>query len=341
MPADAAQHSPQAPRTTWVFNACQLGVVLRAVLCVQIALAVGAAFHSADGLAWLTHLALLTAAALPATAAWLLLCCALRRGPLAPRAPSVPWQYALVIALGAAAGGLASAVWVLVSLGQAAYVASSVAGALLAALVLAAWVMRSKGSAPAETAARLAQLQSRIRPHFLFNTLNTAIALVRANPRQAQTLLEDLSDLFRHALLDHGAQGAAVTLGEEIALAKRYLAIEQLRFGPRLQVQWDVDARADAARVPALLLQPLVENAVRHGVEPSETGACVHITTQCRGGMVQLRLRNPVPAGQGVQGAGLALRNVRERLLLMHDVQAQFDSGMRDGLFEVRMEFAL
>ena len=100
------------------------------------------------------------------------------------------------------------------------------------AILVAALVLRAKGMTPAATSARLAELQSRIRPHFLFNSLNSAIALVRAEPAKAETLLEDLSDLFRHALVD---QGESVTLGDEIALARRYLAIEQVRFGERLQ----------------------------------------------------------------------------------------------------------
>ena len=195
--------------------------------------------------------------------------------------------------------------------------------------------MRAKGRTPADTAARLTELQSRIRPHFLFNTLNSAIALVRAEPAKAEALLEDLSDLFRHALID---QGPSVTLADEISLARRYLAIEQVRFGERLHVQWDLDAKADGARLPPLLLQPLVENAVRHGVEPSETGADVKISTQRRGSVVVIKVTNTVPAGQGERGHGVALRNVRDRLALLHDVQGQFRSALKDGVYQVRME---
>ncbi len=205
----------------------------------------------------------------------------------------------------------------------------------MGAALVAALVMRAKGRAPAATTARLSELQSRIRPHFLFNTLNSAIALVRAEPAKAETLLEDLSDLFRHALID---QGESVSLSDEIALAQRYLAIEQVRFGERLQVEWALDPAAGKASVPPLVLQPLVENAVRHGVEPSESGATVRISTQRRGSVVVIKVTNTVPAGSGAPGHGVALDNVRDRLRLLHDVQGQFRSALVDGVYQVRIE---
>jgi two-component system sensor histidine kinase AlgZ len=172
----------------------------------------------------------------------------------------------------------------------------------------------------------------------LFNTLNSAIALVRAEPAKAEALLEDLSDLFRQALKD---SGDPVRLAEEINLAQRYLDIEKVRFGDRLRVQWALDPAADDAKLPPLLLQPLVENAVRHGVEPSAQGADVRISTQRRGSTVVIKVTNTVPNGQGKAGQGLALRNVRERLALLHDVQSQFRSGLKAGVFQVRMEVPL
>jgi two-component system sensor histidine kinase AlgZ len=223
-------------------------------------------------------------------------------------------------------------------LAPAPWAASAAAGALLSAVLVAGLVWRAKARMPAATTARLAELQSRIRPHFLFNTLNSAIALVRAEPAKAESVLEDLSELFRHALAD---ATESVTLGQEIALAQRYLAIEQIRFGDRLQVQWNLDPQANAAKLPPLLLQPLVENAVRHGVEPSAVGAQVKISTVCRGSRVVLKVTNSTPAGVGERGHGLALANVRERLALLHDVQAQFKTVFRDGMFQVRLEIPL
>jgi len=321
---------------TLVFDACQTGVVLRAVLFVEVCAGVGVVFASQDPLDWVIRLAMVTGGLLPATLAWLVVACLSKR-VLARQVPVL--QYAAAVALGAAAGlyGCAMLAWAGLLIGPP-WVASACSGALVSSILVAALVMRSKGQMPAHTSARLAELQSRIRPHFLFNTLNSAIALVRAEPAKAEALLEDLSDLFREALKD---SGEPVRLADEIQLAQRYLAIEQVRFGERLRVQWALDPAADDAKLPPLLLQPLVENAVRHGVEPSALGADVRISTQRRGSMVVIKVTNTVPNGQGEQGQGLALRNVRERLALLHDVQGQFRSGLKDGVYQVRIEVPL
>ncbi|MBL8337072.1 MAG: histidine kinase [Rhodoferax sp.] len=329
---DPGAPAPEGCRAL-VFDACQLGVVLRAVLFVEVVGAIGAMFGAATPLDWLLRLAVLTAATLPATLAWLIVACSLKRW--LGRWPE-PAQVAAGMGLGALAGVYGCAMLYLAGLSeQAPWVSSASAGAGLAAALVAALVLRARGRQPAATAARLTELQSRIRPHFLFNTLNSAIALVRAEPAKAEALLEDLSDLFRHALID---QGESATLDDEIALAQRYLAIEQVRFGERLQIEWSLDPRAGAARLPPLLLQPLVENAVRHGVEPSEAGATVRISTQRRGSVVLIKVTNTVPAGTGAPGHGLALQNVQDRLRLLHDVQGQFRSGLVDGVYQVRIE---
>ncbi|HYF16405.1 MAG TPA: histidine kinase [Ramlibacter sp.] len=316
-----------------VFDACQVGVVLRAVLSVEAVMAVGAMFGAASPADWGLRVAILSAAVLPATLAWLVVACSCKR--LLARLPAAA-QHAVGILLGAAAGLFGCGMATLVTPAPAPpWVPSAFAGALLAAALVAALVLRAKGRMPAATTAQLTALQARIRPHFLFNTLNTAIALVREDPARAEAILEDLSDLFRHALAD---QGDEVTLDEEVELARRYLAIEQVRFGERLQVEWAIDPAAGAARVPPLFLQPLVENAVKHGVEPSATGAQVRISTQLRSGTVVIKVTNTVPAGQGRPGHGVAQNNVRDRLRLLHDVQGQFRTALKDGVYQVRME---
>lgn len=322
------------PRPRMVFDVCQPGVVLRVVLFVEAAVAVAALFGAGDWYAWLQRLAMLSGAALTGTLAWLVVTCGSNR--LLARLPG-PAQQALCIVLGSLAGLLAYGLLFLLGLGAWAppWLAAAGSGALLAAVVVHALVLRDKGRMPAETAARLAELQARIRPHFLFNSLNSAIALVREDPARAEALLEDLSELFRHVLI---AKADAATLSEEVQVARHYLDIEQVRFGERLRVQWSIDPEAGKARVPALFLQPLVENAVKHGVEPSPTGADVKVTTQKRGSVVVIKVTNTVPAGQGRPGHGVALENVRDRLRLLHDVQAQFQTALIDGRYQVRLE---
>ena len=333
----ASEPPPSAPARVLVFDACHVGVILRAVLFVEGVLAVGGLFGADSAGHWLENVALFTGGALPATLAWLVTACSLKR--LLQRLPSAQ-QYAAGVLLGALAGLLAYAMLWLASSGAgsaANWLASAATGALLSALLVAALVLRARALAPAATTARLTELQARIRPHFLFNTLNSAVALVREEPAKAEALLEDLSELFRHALIE---QGKWATLADEIALARRYLDIEQTRFGERMRVQWALDERADSARVPPLLLQPLVENAVKHGVEPNARGmAKLRISTSLRRGRVQLTITNTLPAHRppGPRGHGIAQTNVRERLHLLHDVECDFQAGVHHGLYRVRI----
>ena len=341
--AAGAGHGNQPPQgRALVFDACQVGVVLRAVLFVELVMAVGAMFGAQNPAQWLASLALLTGGALPATLVWLITACSLKT--LLQRL-SMAQQYGAGVLLGALAGAYACAMLSLVGMAASPpWLASAATGALLAAMLVAALVLRARGRTPAATTARLTELQSRIRPHFLFNTLNSAIALVREEPAKAESLLEDLSDLFRHALVE---QGESVTLAEEITLARRYLAIEEVRFGKRLQVQWSLDPRTDNARLPPLLLQPLVENAVKHGVEPSARGGRLRVMTELRGSRVVVRITNTLPPKEGQpghgddrpssRGHGIALANVRARLALLHDVQGEFTAGVQDGLYQVRI----
>ncbi len=319
-----------------VFDACHVGVVLRAVLFVEVVVAVGSMFVAGSVLDWLTRLSMVTGGALPATLVWLIGACSLKR--LLARVPRST-QYFVGVTLGAIAGLYGCGLLAMMNfLGEAPWVASAFAGALLSAALVTALVLRAKGTVPAATTARLTELQSRIRPHFLFNTLNSVIALVRQEPAKAEAMLEDLSDLFRHALME---QSDSVTLADEVNLAQRYLAIEQVRFGDRLQVEWSLDPKAEKARLPPLLLQPLVENAVKHGVEPCPTGALVKITTQRRSSTVVIKVTNTVSPDlrhANTRGNGVALNNVRDRLSLLHDVQGQFQSALKDGVFQARIE---
>jgi two-component system, LytTR family, sensor histidine kinase AlgZ len=333
--ADLPASGAAEPARALVFDACHVGVILRAVLFVEAVVGVAAMFVADGFMPWLARVSVLSGAALPAVLVWLLAGCSLKRW-LARL--SLALQQAFGVLLGAFAGLYGCGMLVLVGPDApegAPWVASAFTGALLAAALVAGLVWRAKGRMPADTTARLAELQARIRPHFLFNTLNTAVALVREDPARAETVLEDLADLFRHALAD---PGESVTLSEEVALARRYLDIEQVRFGERLRVEWALDPMAGGAKVPPLVLQPLVENAVKHGVEPSADGAQVRISTERRSGTVVIKVANTVPAGQGRPGHGVAQDNVRDRLQLLHDVRGQFQSHFADGIYRVRLE---
>lgn len=316
------------------FDVCHVGVVLRALLFVEGSCGLALLFSSADLIGWLGRAAAVSAVALPGVLLWLAATCLLKR-PLAGLAP--PWQWLATGVLGAGAA-LAPAALVLPLgldlLGPNPLLAPALAGIALACAMHGWLRLRAQAALPADTAARLAELQSRIRPHFLFNTLNTALALVRVDPARAEEVLEDLAELFRVALTDIGE---AVTLDEEVALAQRYLAIEQIRFGERLQVSWELDPLAGAARVPPLILQPLVENAVRHGVEPSDRGGTIRVRTRVKLGRVLVTIVNSVGTTPSRPGSGVALKNVRERLRLMHDVAGQLETRQEDGVFRVQL----
>ena len=319
------------------YDVCRGALALRTLLAVNGAVMLAVLAGAESGAQALAALGPAIAAALIGTLAWLALVCALRQ-PL-QRIASGP-RSALIMALGAllAVGASAPMFWLqLLEPSPPRLLALPLIGATLAGLMVAWLNWREGRRTPADARARLAELQSRIRPHFLFNTLNTAVSLVRIDPARAEGVLEDLADLFRVALADGGASGGAATLGSELDLARRYLAIEALRFGDRLQLEWQLDHAADAARLPPLVLQPLLENAVRHGVEPAEAGGLVRVRTRLRLGRAEITIDNSVGTSASRPGHGLALANVRERLRLLHDLDAQFDVYQGGGRYRVRI----
>lgn len=160
--------------------------------------------------------------------------------------------------------------------------------------------------------AELEALQARIRPHFLFNTLNTGAALVHARPQDAEQLLLDLADLFRAAL----SGPAELPLADELSLARRYLEIERLRFGERLEVNWSLPETLPEVVVPALSIQPLVENAIRHGIEPSPTGGRLDVVVVIEPDEVRVVVSNDLPPSGTRPAAGhqVGLASARERI---------------------------
>lgn len=203
--------------------------------------------------------------------------------------------------------------------------------AAAAAAVLLYFDLRHRAFSPALTEARLMALTARIRPHFLFNSLNAVLGVIRSDPRRAEQALEELSDLFR-VLMAENKQ--LVTLGEEIALCRQYLDLEHLRLGERLRVAWDIEGCPADAQVPPLMLQPLLENAVYHGIEPCTEPATVTIRAERAGEDIRIVLSNPYH-GENAHHAGnrMALDNIRERLMLFYDLEARLDTEAQEGLF--------
>jgi two-component system sensor histidine kinase AlgZ len=190
-----------------------------------------------------------------------------------------------------------------------------------------------------EARARVHALQARIRPHFLFNSMNTIASLTRTHPVQAEAAIEDLADLFRVSLGDARSQ---LTFAAEVEVARTYERIEQLRLGDRLQVRWDIEQVPAGTLVPALLLQPLLENAIGHGIEPLPQGGTVDVRGRLDGPSVVLEVTNPRPAGASSpqrKGTRMALDNIRQRLELAFPGHSSVEVDDAATRYTVRLRF--
>jgi two-component system sensor histidine kinase AlgZ len=217
---------------------------------------------------------------------------------------------------------------------------SAVLAALAAGFLLAYFRLHAKAFSPALAEARLQALQARIRPHFLFNSLNAVLAMIRRDPKRAERALEDLADLFRTLMSD---MRQFVRLEDEISLLERYADIEQLRLGERLRISWELDAAPPDALLPPLVLQPLLENAVYHGVEPGTGVGEVLVRIERRGDRVCVRIENPlIEPGEGHAagrtGNRMALDNIRERLALFFDAEARLETGKAAGRYHIDID---
>jgi len=188
----------------------------------------------------------------------------------------------------------------------------------------------------AELNARIDALRARIRPHFLFNTMNSIASLISSRPREAERVVEDMCELFRASLVEGDHE---TSLADELHLCRLYLQIEQLRLGDRLQVDWQLDETLLQTPLPALLLQPLVENAVYHGVALMPAGGRICIGVEARDGDVLVRVTNPVPEDDRHADGGhqIALLNIRQRLEALYDGAARLDVQPGDALHVVEL----
>jgi two-component system sensor histidine kinase AlgZ len=190
-----------------------------------------------------------------------------------------------------------------------------------------------------ESRARLQALQARIRPHFLFNSLNTIASLTYDQPARAEQAIENLADLFRASL---NAE-ASISLQQEIELTQNYIELEQLRLDQRLKVSWDIEADTDRIQLPALTLQPLVENAIYHGIEPLAKGGEVIISIK-QGEQLVIGITNPLNKSANSQhrkGNQMALENIHERLNLAFHGQAKIQHVAENDLYKVEIRIPL
>ncbi|HEX2530917.1 MAG TPA: histidine kinase [Burkholderiaceae bacterium] len=337
----------QAPVEIVIPDCCNIGVIFRALLAVNGAVLAVMLLRYGDWKEGLTAFIETATLVELACLSSLLALCGLRRAIRT----IPPWGQRIACGLVPAAIAALIVRFLLADdavLGRLARVSvpEGIAVAALSGIVLQHYFeMRTRAFSPALAEARLQALQARIRPHFLFNSLNAVLSLIRSEPRRAETVLEDLADLFRVLMRD---ARHVVTLEDEIRLCRQYLSIEKIRLGERLQVEWEiVDVGDDVlrkAKIPSLLLQPLLENAVHYGVEPARAPALIRIRLSRSIDRIEIAIVNPVAAdieesGAESQGNHMALENIRQRLALLHDLEAQLTTVTEAGTFEVRLRF--
>lgn len=196
----------------------------------------------------------------------------------------------------------------------------------------------------AELRARIQALQSRIRPHFLFNSMNIIASLIETDPVTAEAVVEDLSELFRASLNDAGSQ---VPLSEELTLCERYLRIEGLRLGERLTMDWQLEPVPPGVQVPLLTLQPLLENAIYHGIQPLPEGGTVGVRLWVAEDRVNVEIGNPLAPSGGSTGGStgngnrMALGNIRQRLAALYGGAAELRDDVRDGRYVTTLQLPL
>ncbi len=313
-------------------NFCNLGVMLRSLVIVNLLLLAAAVLRAPEaGAVWLEFI-VLAAFGEPVLIVSMVGLCGARR-----------WLHAMgyVRSLAVLALFEVAVSWVIWRAGgdfladrrampfpQVAFLALFVTG-----FTIAYFDLRSRALVPAIAEARIQALQARIRPHFLYNSINAVLSLMRAEPRRAERALEDMADLFRVLMAENKT---LAPIGGEVQLARQYLAIESLRLGERLRVTWNTDQMPADALVPPLMLQPLVENAVYHGIETSRDGGAIAIDVRRIGNELVMVLTNPFP-GEGYHSAGnkMAIANIRERLQLHFDAEASMKSEVNDGTYKV------
>lgn len=327
-----ARHETAIPTPrTLIPDGCNMGVLLRVigtVVALALIAALGDAASPREALASLLRLMPFVA---PTTLATLMLWCAARRvlPPLAvPAQRAVAWTIPAVVA------------WIVAGIfhlpgGQWAALAHGAIAFAIGAGFQHYYELRERAFSPAVVEAKYQALQSRIRPHFLFNSLNAVLSVIRTEPGKAERMLESIAELFRAVMAD---TRKLVPLGQEIELCRNYVEIEQTRLGNRLAVDWQIGAYHPRAKVPQLLLQPVIENAIRYGAEKLAGRADIIVRVRQHGFALEIFVSNPIAPGRPErEGNQIGLANIRGRLALIYDLEAKIETSMRGDRFELTM----
>ena len=308
-----------------------MGVVLRVIGAVVALAAVAALADSAAAPDAIASLLRTMSYLAPTTLATVMLWCAARRALPVTSVPLqrvVAWLIPGVLAfLVAAVFGAPGGAW-----GAATHFASGVA---LGAGFQHYCELRERAFSPAVVEAKYQALQSRIRPHFLFNSLNAVLSVIRSDPPKAERMLESIAELFRAVMAD---TRRLVPLEQEIELCRNYVEIEQTRLGNRLAVDWQIGAYHPRAKVPQLLLQPVIENAIRYGAEKLAGQADIVVRVRQHGFALEIFVSNPIaPERPEREGNQIGLANIRGRLALIYDLEAKVETHLRRDRFELTM----
>ena len=207
--------------------------------------------------------------------------------------------------------------------------------AMVTSIVLYYFYLQERAYSPAIAEARLQALQARIRPHFLFNSINAVLSLIRSQPARAETALEDMADLFRVLMSENRD---LVPLAQELSLCHQYLDLEKLRLEERLKITWQIEDMPSDAMIPPLILQPLLENAVYHGIEPMPEGGEIIVKIYTKHKELSIVINNPyAPENDRHAGNKMALKNIKERLKLHFDLESSIKTNVNNNRYEVHI----
>lgn len=349
MPLSAASPPPIKHAEIVIPDCCNIGVVFRTLLAVNAGVLLVLLAHSPDWRAGLFEFVEMSMVVELACLWSLFALCGMRKiiKRSGPAATMPPWVQRVACAVLPAivtamvVYPFASVEWLMSGFTNLTVTRAALVAGLAGALFQHYFELRTRAHSPALVEARLQALQARIRPHFLFNSLNAVLSLIRTEPRRAETTLEDLADLFRVLMSDPRNM---TTLENEIRLCKQYLSIEKIRLGERLQIAWEMgnvnEEVLRKAQIPVLLLQPLLENAVHYGVEPSAEPVLIQVHMTRSLDRIDVVVVNPYHGtASSATGNQMALENIRERLALLYDIEAKLTAKVARGFFEVRVRF--